>query len=83
MKRIALAAAIALGLSTLIAPTALADPWYDCFEQVQEDCALFFPRGTAQWAGCVENLTPISCGPPPGAGLDVVGEDVWARLADA
>ena len=81
MKRFALAASVALGMSAMVAPAAVADPWYDCFEQVQEDCALFFPQGTAQWAGCVENITPIQCDPPPGAAITVLGEDLWGKLS--
>ena len=80
MKRLALAAAAALGLSTAFVPTAFAETWYECFDRIQDDCALFVPRGSANWAACVESLAAIECGPPPGASMQTLGEDVLGKL---
>ncbi|WP_439635394.1 hypothetical protein [Oceanicaulis sp.] len=66
----AIASSALLGLSTLATGSAMADDSIRCQEQAEETCAMFVPRGTAQWAGCVENLFALCMGQLPDAGFD-------------
>jgi len=79
MKRIALAAATALGLSAMITPMASAETFSECRERLEDDCALFVPRGSASWAHCVETLLQFECQGLSGA-APMKAEDVLGKL---
>lgn len=49
----------AMALALISSGSAMAGDPVQCREQAEVDCALFFPRGTFQWASCVENLTEV------------------------
>lgn len=55
----ALSASALLGLSVLATGAAMAGDPIQCQQQAEEDCALLAPRGTANWAHCVEVFTQI------------------------
>jgi len=60
MTKLHIAAAAFIGLSSLLAaPAAMASDFQQCREQAEEDCAIFWPPGTFQYATCVVNLTNI------------------------
>jgi len=50
---------VAMALALITSGSAMAGDPVQCREQAEVDCALFFPRGTFQWAYCVENLTEV------------------------
>ncbi len=79
MTRLALAAATALGLSAMITPMACAETFSECRDRIEDDCALFVPRGSANWAACVETLIAIECQGLPGS-LTMTVEDVLGKL---
>lgn len=80
MMRITVAAATSLGLTAILNPSASAQTLQECQEQVEETCALFVPRGSANWAACVETLLPIDCAQFFGAPISL--EDLNTRLND-
>lgn len=55
----ALASSALLGASLLATGAAMAGDPVQCQQQAEEDCALFVPRGSANWAHCVEVMTQI------------------------
>lgn len=58
MKRLALAIAGAISLSTMLAPQASACPlFFECYEQAQVSCAMFHPVGSSNYWLCVDNIT--------------------------
>ena len=56
---IAQSASALLGLSALATGSAMAGDPIQCQQQAEEDCALFVPRGSADWAHCVEVMTQL------------------------
>ena len=79
MKRIALAAVTALGLSAVFTPIASAETFSECRDRIEDTCALFVPRGSANWAACVETFIAIECQGLPGS-LTIEVEDVLGKL---
>jgi hypothetical protein len=78
MKHVAVAAVAALGLSATVTPVAAAETFSECRERVEDTCALFVPRGSANWAACVENLLPFDCPQFFAAPIDT--DRLWASL---
>jgi len=54
-----------------IAPSA--DAQAQCREQCKNDCALFVPRGSAQWASCANWCISFSC---TGSGVTAEQDDI-------
>lgn len=82
MTRLALAAATALGMAAAFTPVASAETYFECwdriFDRVADDCALLAPRGSANWASCVETFIQIECQGLPGSSTDA--KRLWASL---
>lgn len=82
MKHFAVAAIAALGLTATVAPQAAAETYFECweriFDRVADDCAMLVPRGSANWASCVETFIQIECQGLPGTSTDA--NRLWASL---